>query len=118
MERIELLLSRASMDFTANQLTNVLNEAYKAHQPPLVQGLSSQLKYAHLGGHHPLRIVIHGKRVDKLPDSYKRYLENAFRDAFDLKGIPIILQFRAGKNPFEHKAAKKSPFPSKRKKIK
>lgn len=118
MERIELLLSRASMDFTANQLTNVLNEAYKAHQPPLVQGLSSQLKYAHSGGHHPLRIVIHGKRVDKLPDSYKRYLENAFRDAFDLRGIPIILQFKAGKNPFELKTPKKSLYPSRRKKSK
>lgn len=114
MERVALLLERANMELTANQLTNVLNEAYKAHQPPLVQGLSSQLKYAHPGGHHPMRIIIHGKRVDKLPDSYKRYLENTFRDAFDLKGIPLVLQFKAGRNPFADKTKKKSEFPSRR----
>lgn len=116
MERVALLLERANMELTANQLTNVLNEAYKAHQPPLVQGLSSQLKYAHPGGHHPMRIIIHGKRVDKLPDSYKRYLENTFRDAFDLKGIPLVLQFKAGRNPFAQKNKKKSEYPSRRKK--
>lgn len=115
MERVALLLERANMVLTANQLTNVLIEAYKAHQPPLVQGLSSQLKYAHPGGHHPMRIIIHGKRVNKLPDSYKRYLENTFRDAFDLKGIPLVLQFKAGRNPFANKNTKKSEFPSRRK---
>jgi len=116
MERVALLLERANVELTANQLTNVLNEAYKAHQPPLVQGLSSQLKYAHPGGHHPMRIIIHGKRVDKLPDSYKRYLENTFRDAFDLKGIPLVLLFKAGRNPYAHKNKKKSEFPSRRRK--
>lgn len=116
MERVALLLERANMEFTANQLTNVLNEAYKAHQPPLVQGLSSQLKYAHPGGHHPMRIIIHGKRVDKLPDSYKRYLENTFREAFDLKGIPLVLQFKAGRNPFAQKSKRKDDYPSRRKK--
>ncbi len=113
MELVALLLERANMELTANQLTNVLNEAYKAHQPPLVQGLSSQLKYAHPGGHHPMRIIIHGKRVNKLPDSYKRYLENTFRDAFDLKGIPLVLQFKAGRNPYANKNKNKSD-PSRR----
>lgn len=114
MERVALLIERANMPLTANQLTNVLNEAYKAHQPPLVQGLSSQLKYAHSGGHHPMRIVIHGKRVDKLPDAYKRYLENTFRDAFDLKGIPLVLQFKSGRNPYANKNKNKPAFPSRR----
>lgn len=118
MERVALLLERANTELTANQLTNVLNEAYKAHQPPLVQGLSSQLKYAHPGGHHPMRIIIHGKRVDKLPDAYKRYLENTFREAFDLKGIPLVLNFKAGRNPFAHKNKNKSEFPSRRRKNK
>ncbi len=115
MERIDLLMDKADQELSANQLTNVLNEAYKAHQPPLVQGLSSQLKFAHSGGNHPMRIVIHGKRTTKLPDSYKRYLENTFRKSFKLKGVPIIMQFKDGKNPYRDKPGKEKRFPSRRK---
>ena len=118
MERIDLLMERANQELTANQLTNVLNEAYRAHQPPLVQGLSSQLKYAHSGGLHPMRIVIHGKRTTKLPMAYKRYLENTFRKAFDLKGVPIVLKFSDAKNPYKDKKNPGKEFPSKRKKFK
>ncbi|WP_223787838.1 ribosome biogenesis GTPase Der [Marinicella meishanensis] len=116
MERIDLLMDQADQELTANQLTNVLSEAFKAHQPPLVQGLSSQLKFAHSGGNHPMRIVIHGKRTSHLPDSYKRYLENTFRKAFDLKGVPIVMQFRDGKNPYKDKKNKDNAYPSRRKK--
>ncbi len=115
MERIDLLMDKADQELSANQLTNVLNEAYKAHQPPLVQGLSSQLKFAHSGGNHPMRIVVHGKRTTKLPDSYKRYLENTFRKSFKLKGVPIIMQFKDGKNPYKDKPGKEKRFPSRRK---
>ncbi len=116
MERVDLLMEKADIELSANKLTNVLNEAYKAHQPPLVQGLSSQLKFAHSGGNHPMRIVVHGKRTTKLPDSYKRYLENTFRKAFDLKGVPIIMQFRDGKNPYKDRAGQEKKYDSGRKK--
>lgn len=115
MERVDLLMDQADQELSANQLTNVLSEAYKAHQPPLIQGLSSQLKFAHSGGKHPMRIVIHGKRTSHLPDSYKRYLENTFRKAFDLKGVPIVMQFRDGKNPYKDKKNPADQFPSRRK---
>ncbi|MEZ5473139.1 MAG: ribosome biogenesis GTPase Der [Marinicella sp.] len=115
MERIDLLMEKADAELTANQLTNVLTEAYKAHQPPLVQGLSSQLKFAHSGGNHPMRIIVHGKRTTKLPDSYKRYLENCFRKAFNLKGVPIVMSFRDGKNPYKDKKHPGKEFPSRRK---
>ncbi|VAW47902.1 GTP-binding protein EngA [hydrothermal vent metagenome] len=116
MERIDLLMDKADQELSANKLTNVLNAAYKAHQPPLVQGLSSQLKFAHSGGNHPMRVVVHGKRTTKLPDSYKRYLENTYRKAFDLKGVPIIMQFKDGKNPYKDKpGSNERKFPSRRK---
>lgn len=115
MERIDLLMEKANQEPIANQLTNVLIEAYKAHQPPLVQGRSSRLKYAHSGGIHPMRIVIHGNRTAKIPASYKRYLENSFRNAFQLKGIPIVLQFKDAKNPYQDQNPSKK-YPSRRKK--
>jgi len=105
MNHVDDVLERASKTLQTNQLTNVLKDAVEAHQPPLVQGRSSQLKYAHSGGTQPTRIIIHGNRTHKLPASYKKYLENRFRDAFQLIGVPLILQFNDGKNPYEGRAA-------------
>ena len=36
----------------------------------------------------------------ELPDSYRRYLVNGLREAFDLPGVPIRLNLRKGKNPY------------------
>ena len=77
--------------------------ATAAYQPPLVQGRVAKLRYAHMGGKSPPRIVIHGNRVSLLAESYKRYLENFFRKRFRLVGTPIRLNFRDGENPFEGK---------------
>ncbi len=65
------------------------------------RGRSPRLRYAHAGGRLPPRIVIHGNRVDTVPASYRRYLENTFIKAFDLKGTPVIIELRGGANPYE-----------------
>lgn len=81
-------------------LTQVLEQAIFDHQPPLVSGRRIRLRYAHLGGHHPLVIVVHGKQIESLPDSYRRYLAAYFRKSFNLVGIPVRIQFVNDKNPF------------------
>ncbi len=35
-----------------------------------------------------------------MPESYKRYLVNGLRDAFDLHAAPVRLIVKAGKNPY------------------
>ena len=86
--------------FSASELTETVNRAFEAHQPPLVRGKLAKLRYAHQGGRTPPRIIIHGTRLNSLPESYRRYLENSLRDRFKLKGAPVIVEFREGKNPF------------------
>ena len=39
-------------------------------------------------------------RAEDMPESYKRYLVNGLRDAFDLHAAPIRMIVKAGKNPF------------------
>ncbi|MBS0350915.1 MAG: ribosome biogenesis GTPase Der [Proteobacteria bacterium] len=87
-------------DLSTPQLTQVLEQATFDHQPPLVGGRRIRLRYAHLGGHHPLVIVIHGKQIESLPDSYKRYLAHYFRQSFKLVGIPVRVQLINDKNPY------------------
>ena len=84
-------------------LTRIMQMASDDHQPPIVQGRRVKLKYAHAGGYNPPIVVIHGNRVQQLPDSYKRYLMNYYRRTLDIMGTPIRIQFKEGENPYAGK---------------
>lgn len=84
-------------------LTQILEASVATHQPPLINGRRIKMRYAHAGGQNPPIIIIHGNQVDKVPDHYRRYLENAFRKALQLSGTPVRIEFRAGENPYEGK---------------
>ncbi len=86
-------------------LTRVLMAAVEKQQPPRGT-FRPKMRYAHQGGSNPPLIVIHGSALDKIPDSYRRYLERTFCDAFKLQGTPLRVEFKAGKNPFADKVPK------------
>ena len=90
----------ATRNLSTPELTRILEEALAAHQPPLVQGHSIKLRYAHQGGQNPPLIVIHGNRVDHVPESYRRYLAGVYRKRLDLWGTPVRIAFRGGENPY------------------
>jgi len=81
-------------------LTRILIDATAQHQPPKSGPFRPKLRYAHQGGSNPPLVIVHGTAVSSLSASYKRYLENAFRKAFELTGTPLRVQFKQGHNPF------------------
>lgn len=97
---VERAFKAAMRDMSTAELTRELEAAVIAHAPPLVRGRRIKLRYAHQGGRNPPVIVIHGNQTDKLPEAFRRYLINRFRKAFKLKGTPVRLVFKKGKNPF------------------
>ncbi|RDX36425.1 ribosome biogenesis GTPase Der [Kangiella sp. HD9-110m-PIT-SAG07] len=105
-ESVDEAWESALIEMTASQLTRLLEQAYDRHQPPAIKGRRIKLRYAHPGGHNPPLIVIHGKQVSKLQESYKRYLINFFRKKLNLIGTPIRLETKEGDNPFADKANK------------
>jgi GTP-binding protein len=46
-------------------------------------------------------IIIHGNRIDHIPETYRRYLANFYRKRLDLWGTPIRVEFRGGVNPYQ-----------------
>jgi GTP-binding protein len=96
-------------------LTRVLEKALVAHQPPLVKGRRIKLRYAHQGGRNPPRIVIHGNQTAQTPDAYRRYLQNVFREAFDLYANPVALDLRTDQNPYDRRKAAKAASDSRKK---
>lgn len=98
---VERAYKAAMRDMSTTELTNELEAAVMAHPTPLVRGRRIKLRYAHQGGRNPPVIVIHGNQTERVPESYRRYLINRFRKAFKLKGTPVRLAFKKGKNPYE-----------------
>jgi len=88
-------------------LTRVLIDAVDKQQPPRGGVFRPKMRYAHQGGSNPPLIIIHGSALDKVPESYRRYLEKTFCDAFKLQGTPLKVEFRAGANPFADNKPKK-----------
>ena len=88
------------------KLTRVLMAAVVQHQPPKAGPIRPKLRYAHQGGHNPPIVVVHGSAVAHVSESYKRYLENTFREAFKLRGTPLRVEFRQGHNPFADRKPK------------
>ena len=97
---VQQLYAVAMLDMSTPVLTRILKEATTAHQPPIVNTRRIKLKYAHQGGRNPPIVVIHGVQTDVLPESYKRYLMNYYRDKMGLVGTPIRLVFKSPANPF------------------
>lgn len=99
-ESIEKAYQSATEKLSTNNLTRILEDAVKVHQPPLYQGRRIKLRYAHSGGNNPPIIVIHGNQTHAVPAHYKRYLEKTFRRVLDLYGTPVRIEFKSSDNPF------------------
>lgn len=74
--------------------------ALARHQAPLVDGRRIKLRYATMPKARPPTMVIFGTRADELPEDYRRYLVNSFREHFTMPGVPIRLQMRSPRNPY------------------
>ncbi|MFN5809297.1 MAG: ribosome biogenesis GTPase Der, partial [Burkholderiales bacterium] len=45
-------------------------------------------------------VIIHGNSLDRIPDTYQRYLESWFREVFKLQGTPLRIEWRSSTNPY------------------
>lgn len=107
-DSIDEAYESATRRHSSSVLNRILQEAVDEHQPPVSGGRRIKLKYAHAGGYNPPRIIIHGNKVSKMPDAYRRYLINYYRKALKIMGTPVSLEFREGDNPYAgEKPAKK-----------
>jgi GTP-binding protein len=103
MRSVDAAYTAAMARLATPKLTRALIAAIERQAPPRTGLIRPKLRYAHQGGINPPRIIIHGNALDRVPDSYKRYLEGFFRDKFALVGTPMRIEFRTGRNPYASK---------------
>jgi GTP-binding protein len=104
LDRLMKAVEDAYEDWTARVKTKDLNDWLYAtiarHPPPAVRGKRIKPRYLTQIKARPPTFVLISSRAEDMPESYKRYLVNGLRDAFDLHASPIRLIVKAGKNPF------------------
>jgi GTP-binding protein len=104
LDRLMKAIEDAHEDWTARVKTKDLNEWLYAtiarHPPPAVRGRRIKPRYLTQIKARPPTFVLIASRAEDMPESYKRYLVNGLRDAFNMHAAPIRLIVKPGKNPF------------------
>ena len=90
----------ATSKLSTPKLTRLLQQAVVHQQPPRHGPFRPKMRYAHQGGRNPPIIVIHGSGLDRVDDSYRRYLVHWFADHLKLAGTPLRIEFRSTRNPY------------------
>jgi len=109
MRSVDAAFGAAMAKLTTPKLTRALIAAIERQAPPKSGLVRPKLRYAHQGGMNPPRVIIHGNALERVPDSYKRYLEGFFRDKFELVGTPMRIEFRTGRNPYAPRKDRSKP---------
>ena len=100
LRSVDAAFAAAMAKLPTPKLTRALAAAVQAHEPPRAGGGRPKLRYAHQGGQNPPLVVIHGTALRHVPATYRRYLEHFFREAFQLRGTPLRIQFKTAANPY------------------
>lgn len=75
-------------------LNDVITDAVNLHEPPSYKGKRLKIYFTSQTDSRPPKITFNVNNKKLVHFSYERYLENKIREAFDLEGTPIILQFK------------------------
>ncbi|WP_439568802.1 ribosome biogenesis GTPase Der [Sphingopyxis sp.] len=75
--------------------------AVETNPPPAPGGKRIKLRYITQARTRPPTFVVFGTRTDALPGSYERYLVNGMRKELGFQGVPVRLNFRNSRNPYD-----------------
>jgi len=76
------------------KLNAVVRDAVLAHPPPIHSDKALKILYGSQPQTHPPLFVFHVNDPDLVPTSYRRFIENTLRTAFDFEGVPLSFEFR------------------------
>jgi GTP-binding protein len=95
--RIDEIAAAYRKRVRTSELNAILERALRQHNPPAVRGRPRRFYYATQLRAQPPTIALFSNMDEPLHFSYRRYLENQFRDALALVGCPVHFVIRARK---------------------
>ena len=95
--KIDQIVAAYRQRFRTSELNAILERAVTAHQPPAVRGKPRRFYYVTQLKSGPPTFALFSNVDEPLHFSYRRYLENQFRDTLGLVGCPVHFVIRARK---------------------
>lgn len=95
--RIDEIAAAYRKRVRTSELNTILERALRQHNPPAVRGRPRRFYYATQLRAQPPTIALFSNTDEPLHFSYRRYLENQFREALALVGCPVHFVIRARK---------------------
>ena len=89
MEKVEESYANASKRISTGLLNDLLHDAILNHEPPSHNGKRAKIRYITQASTNPPTFVLFVNDPKLINFSYKRYLENRFRERIDFSGSPI-----------------------------
>ena len=95
MEAVDRVRAAQRQRIGTGPLNRWLEDCQRRHSPPIMGVRRVRLYYAAQVAVEPPTIMVSCNHPDNVHFSYKRYLINQFREAFDVPGTPVRIVFRA-----------------------
>ena len=89
-----LALDNSTKRISTGQLNDLILDCVRANEPPSVNGKRLKIKYATQLSVSPPNFILFVNETALMHFSYKRYLENCLRKAYDFSGTPIKITIR------------------------
>lgn len=89
MEMVEKVYQNSCKRITTGVLNDLLQDAILNHEPPSHCGKRVKIRYITQASTNPPTFVLFVNEPKLINFSYKRYLENRFRERLDFAGTPI-----------------------------
>jgi len=93
--RIDTIVGAYRRRFRTSELNQILERAVRQHQPPATKGKPRRFYYCTQLRPAPPTFALFSNVDEPLHFSYRRYLDNQFREALGLVGCPVHFVIRA-----------------------
>lgn len=94
LEEAQKVYDNKTKKISTSRLNDVMLEAVAKHHPPAERGKIIRIKYVTQIPAQIPTFLFFCNHPKYIVESYKRYLENQLREAFDFTGVPINIFFR------------------------
>lgn len=94
LDMVETVYEHANFRVSTGLLNDLILDSVRMNEPPSVNGKRLKIMYATQAEVCPPAFILFVNEADLMHFSYKRYLENCIRKAFDFSGTPIKIIVR------------------------
>jgi GTP-binding protein len=94
-EMIQRVHENYTRRITTGQLNAFLERVVQEYNPPVIGTKRLRIYYLTQGSSCPPTFILFVNYPELMPNSYKRYLQNCFKEAYDFLGIPLTFHMKA-----------------------